>query len=264
MTQPRINEEVLSIDLGDFDDLYRVRRGKRILYLSIRAPSVIPYEDRTESGKILSHLRKLPKWDQDWQTLTVAKLGNETHCYENLFSPHRLRESELLVPSDKRFDIADLQFVDRVSDRVSLVSHNNIPSCVKIAKFSHELTYVKQEIWAYSVLIKCGLDNIAPRFYGYVYEDRPDRIVGFLMERLFGRYAVIADLKPCRHIVQQMHSVGLAHGDLNRYNFIVTSDGAKLVDFEASTFADEEARAQELKDLTGQLASTSPKGRYGT
>lgn len=85
-----MHEEVLSIDLGDSDDLYRIRRGKRIVYISIQALSIIPLQDKTESSKTLTHLRKVPKWDQDWQTLTVANRGYETLRSENLFLPHRL------------------------------------------------------------------------------------------------------------------------------------------------------------------------------
>lgn len=54
-----------------------------------------------------------------------------------------------------------------------------------------------------------------------------------------GRHADVGDLESCRKVVQQMHGLGVIHGDLNKYNFIVTENGTKLLDFEASRFADE-------------------------
>ena len=264
MTQPdKLHQEVLSVDLEDRDDLYRIRRGRRVVYISILAPSIIPREDKTNSHEVISNLRKLPEWNQDWQTLTVAKLGEEMRCSKNEFLPHRLRESERLVSCDKYFDIADLRLVDRISDRVSLVLQDNKLSCLKIARFSHELTYLRQEIWAYSILIEHGFTG-APEFYGYVYEEQRDRVIGFVMEKLCGRHAGVADLQSCHTLVQQIHFAGLIHGDLNKYNFIVTKQGAKLVDFEASTAQGKNAQIQELESLADRLASTSREGCYRT
>ncbi len=254
-------EEVLSIDLGDKDDLYRICRGKRVVYVSIQAPSIIPPQDKTESSKALTHMRKVPKWDQDWQTLTVAKRDDEMLCFENLFLPHRLPKNALLVPCHENFNIMNLQPVKRISHRVSLARQDRNLYCVKIARFNHELVYMKREVWAYKMLVKSGL-TIAPKFHGYVYEEHPDRIIGFLMEIIDGRHADVEDLEPCRKVVQQMHGLGLIHGDLNKYNFIVTENGVKLVDFEASEFADEGTREHELDGLAGYLASTLLNGCY--
>jgi len=263
MTYLESHEEVLSIDLEDENDLYRIRRGRRIVYVSVLAPSIITREDKTESCKILSNLRQIPEWYEDWQTLTVSKLGDEIRCYKNQFSPHRLRESELLVPCDKYFNVTDLKLVDRISDRVSLVMQEEKPCCLKIARFSHELTYLRQEIWAYSILIERRFTS-APEFYGYVYEEQTDRIIGFIMEELCGRYAGIADLQSCHTILRQMHDVGLVHGDVNKYNFIVTKRGTRLVDFEASRVQAGNAQIQELGSLANRLASTSREGCYRT
>ena len=48
ITQPdKLHQEVLSVDLEDRDDLYRIRRGRRIVYFSTLDPSIIPWEDKT-------------------------------------------------------------------------------------------------------------------------------------------------------------------------------------------------------------------------
>jgi|HubBroStandDraft_4_1064222.scaffolds.fasta_scaffold284244_2 hypothetical protein len=52
-------EEVLSLDLEDSDCLYRIRRGRRIVYVSIH-PDILPPADRTDSSRILARLRHLP------------------------------------------------------------------------------------------------------------------------------------------------------------------------------------------------------------
>lgn len=56
-------EEVLSLDLEEDDYLYRMRRGHRIVYVSVLHVDIVPPEHRTEGSRILSHLRLLPGWD---------------------------------------------------------------------------------------------------------------------------------------------------------------------------------------------------------
>jgi tRNA A-37 threonylcarbamoyl transferase component Bud32 len=56
------------------------------------------------------------------------------------------------------------------------------------------------------------------------------------MKELCGRHHNIGDLRTCEDTVEQLHGAGVVHGDLNKYNIIVTGDVAKLIDFEVSTF----------------------------
>lgn len=58
------------------------------------------------------------------------------------------------------------------------------------------------------------------------------RVVGFLLEKVEGRSASIQDFKRLRDSAGKFHELRRLYGDANRYNFLVTEDGVKLIDFE--------------------------------
>lgn len=70
-------------------------------------------------------------------------------------------------------------------------------------------------------------------------------------------------MRACEDTVEQLHGVGVVHGDLNKYNIIVSGDVAKLIDFEVSTFLEdghhEEAKIEVWK-LADKLLDTSEVG----
>jgi len=56
--------------------------------------------------------------------------------------------------------------------------------------------------------------------------------MGFLIEKIDGNNGEIGDLEACESIVKHLHSLGIVHGNLNKYNFIVGPTRMTLIDFE--------------------------------
>ncbi|KIW58793.1 hypothetical protein PV05_03290 [Exophiala xenobiotica] len=95
---------------------------------------------------------------------------------------------------------------------------------MKVARFQHELNYLRQELQGYYSLQLKGFTAI-PAFYGYVYEENQSRVIGSLMEYLCGHPAGPADWEECRELLQGIHRIGFIHEDINRYNWLKTASG---------------------------------------
>jgi Ser/Thr protein kinase RdoA (MazF antagonist) len=158
--------------------------------------------------------------------------------------------------------LLDLERRGRISDRVSRVVVYDRVCVLKIARFKHKLVALEREIRAYCALINHKF-TFAPEFIGYAYEEEEDRVIGFLMEEIHGRHLDIRDLRTCQSTVQQLHSIGIIHRDLNRHNIIITRDKARLIDFEALALQKEghhiEAR-NELQKLIENLLDSLDVG----
>lgn len=56
------------------------------------------------------------------------------------------------------------------------------------------------------------------------------------MEEIPIEYPGIEDLENCWETIRKLHSIGIIHGDVNRYTLLLTQNRtAKIIDFEAST-----------------------------
>ncbi|KAI9703536.1 MAG: hypothetical protein M1820_005840 [Bogoriella megaspora] len=85
--------------------------------------------------------------------------------------------------------------------------------------------------------------------------------MGILLQKEEGRSASTKDLHKCEAILQELHKLGIRHGDVNRYNFLTKEDGAMLLDFENSQEnADEESMREELRSLQADLSDESGRG----
>jgi hypothetical protein len=130
------------------------------------------------------------------------------------------------------------------------------PVIVKLARFPWETDYYDQETQASSWIE--GHD-IAPKFLGHVAEG--ERVAGFLLEKVHGRQAGRADLRPCQNALARLHALGILHGDVNRHDFLVQPSRAYLVDFETARKTDEQqALDSELESLEGHICSDSRRG----
>ncbi|KFY73187.1 hypothetical protein V499_06713 [Pseudogymnoascus sp. VKM F-103] len=255
-------EELLSLDLEDDDYLYRIRRGHRIVYVSVLHADIVPPEHRTEGSRILSHLRLLPGWDGEWRTLTARKRGGGVECTVNESEAHKLDGGAVSACAGPAYNILELERCGRIIESMARVLVGGTVCVVKIARFRHELEALQREVRVYGALRdrKFGL---CLGFIGYVYEEEKSRVVGFLMEELYGRHPDIGDLGACEDTVEQLHGVGVVHGDLNKYNIIISGNEAKLIDFEVSTFLEgghHEKAKDELRQLAHQLLDTSEVG----
>ncbi|AEO64115.1 8f74d80c-9d20-4583-b429-502a4e2bdbf8 [Thermothielavioides terrestris] len=258
-------DTLLSLDLGFDDCLYRIRRVSgtvnRVLYVTVTNLAIIPEEKRTYGPSVIKELSKLKEWNGDWKTLTVHMDGDRIWCETNAFLPHTVPKKHLLdiYPT---YDLFSLELRRPVTHRVFEVSHEGRSCYLKIARFPHELRYLTRELDAYHALALADT-GLAPKLLGYVFEETPDRVVGFLVESLEGRAAGVGDLESCREALHKLHRV-LLHGDLCKYNIIITPDGPKFIDFEMSTPAADATGAlleEENEKLESQLADESGTGR---
>lgn len=126
----------------------------------------------------------------------------------------------------------------------------------KIARFEWEVPGIEQETRAYQLLEGRGL---APRFLAHVHEN--GRIMGFLLEKVQGRPASLQDLDACKTALGKLYELGLVHGDVNKYNFLVTEEEVTLIDFEHSREnASPEAVSKELEQLRVKIVDESGRG----
>lgn len=144
------------------------------------------------------------------------------------------------------------------------ISHSILPIAfrspatiiAKIARFKWEIPRIERETSAYQLLEGSGL---TPRFLGHIHEN--GRIMGFLLEKIEGCSASIQDLGICESALGKLHGLGFLHGDANRYNFIVTEEGVKLVDFERlQENASPGAMDKELESVRLELIEDSGRG----
>ncbi|PGG98667.1 hypothetical protein AJ80_09504 [Polytolypa hystricis UAMH7299] len=263
-------DTLLSLDLGFNDCLYRIRRdeknAKRVIYIVIKDLTIIPEEYRTCGPDVIRELSKLKEWYNTWNTLTVRKDGNgNIESKRDEFKPHALLEQHIVGPYNF-FDILELRILQSLKTRVFRVEHQGRPCFLKIARFGFELDWLAREIKAYHTLSRHN-STLAPALLGYAFEG-PHRVIGFIFEEVTGRRPDITDLGTCKTALQQLHSLNIIHGDINRDNIFITSNGAKFIDFEESSIGPigsvegwDKRKAEEILGLVEKLKDNSGKGR---
>jgi len=262
-------DTVLSLDIGLHDCLYRIRRENdgisRVIYVKVADLDIIPEERRTYGPSILGELSTLKGWNGAWDTLTICKNRDEIQCCFDAFRPHSLQEAQ--TPGDyDRFNVLNIHVLESVKDRVFRVASRSGPCFLKIARFSHELPWLAQEIAVYHILTTTKT-SLAPKLLGYAFEERGKRVIGFLFEEVTGRVPRVEDLEVCEKGLQQLHDLDIIHGDINKYNMFITDDGVKFIDFEDSHVgptAEDNLKAEEMRSLKDKLLDDSGKGRPWT
>jgi hypothetical protein len=233
------------------------------VYVSVLDGDIVPPGCRTDGDRVLSKLRKIPKWEEQWKTLTVRRGNRGIESSPDEFLPHGLDLAQLNIPSALFLNVLDLTMVSRISDRISRVKYKGETWILKVARFKHEIPALQQEVSIYSTLTSTDF-RLAPKFIGFVYEEIKARTVGFLMEEILGQPPDIRNLKDCEETVRLLHTCGIVHGDLNRYNFLMTEQGAKIFDFEVSTAhggVDPTVAEEEIEALATRLEDESGIGK---
>lgn len=135
----------------------------------------------------------------------------------------------------------------------------NTTFIVKIARFEWEIPRLSQETSIYKQLQ--DISDLAPRFLGHVHDH--GRVIGLILEKIEGREAGIEDFVGCQAALKRLHDIGIVHGDVNRYNFVVRGDGTvRLIDFESS-WLEKGATAimrAEMESLGEQLVEETGRG----
>lgn len=252
---------ILSMEVDDDDaweSEYRVRIGNQVKYLVI-SPGTF---DRDTLSLPLPSLPPLPH-NEEW---TVANISRDKTSGDLKTSiSNRTLAGVKCQWHHTKVDCLELERSEQLTAMAfQAVSHSILPITLpspatviaKIARFEWELPRIEQETRAYQLLEGHGL---APRFLAHVHEN--GRIMGFLLEKIEGRSASIQDLSACETALGKLHELGLVHGDVNRYNFLVTEEGVKLIDFETlRENASPESMRKELENLRTELVDESGRG----
>lgn len=110
---------------------------------------------------------------------------------------------------------------------------------MKDCYFQWLLKYMEREIRAYCTLLSQNCPLI-PRLSAFVYERTEDEFIGFVCEELEGRTAGPEDYDECKKSLTQLHTYGVIHGDINRFNIIITANGPRFIDLEKAIFRKDE------------------------
>ncbi|KAF8801441.1 hypothetical protein BYT27DRAFT_7147422 [Phlegmacium glaucopus] len=244
--------EVLSMDVDEDNQVvseYRIRFGDQIKYILVD-PKTFHEDILTFPPDLIDHLPELP--DGDWTRVRIfRKSGNLVVEPSN--TPLK---GVTTCWHDNMVDVRSLVMEERSSARVRVVKYNSMSVIAKIARFEFEVPSVEAETAIYQTI---DGHDIGPVFIGHLVEH--GRVMGFLLEKIDGHHGEIGDLEACQSIVKRLHSLGIVHGDLNKYNFIVGPTRTTLIDFErAVKNGSKEAMQKEFAGLTEQLTEETGRG----
>ena len=247
-----IKPKVLSMDADPSNQVaseYRILIGDQIKYI-ILDPGTLDGEILSFPPDLFNHLPQLPPGD--WTRAHIFRQPRRI-----IVEPSNVTLKGVTTRWHQNVvDIRSLLVEKRLSMRVNVVKYHSKSVVAKIARFEFEVPQVETETAIYRVIDGHG---IGPTFLGHLIEH--NRVIGFLIERMDGHYAGIADLGTCQDAVERLHSLGIVHGDLNRHNFIVSPSGATLIDFEnAGMNGSQDAMQKEFTQLTEQLTEESGRG----
>jgi hypothetical protein len=254
---PKSKIEILSQLIDDEMGTYRVRARHRVHYLTI--PTNVFDEDTMCRPHLL--IPKLPDFpDADWTTMRISRGANRllrsTISYDPLPTIQRAWHPQTI-------EVLSLTQLKRHRSNVHEVLYKGHPAISKIACFEWDIRRIENETWAYSIISQHqhpGESAIAPNVLGHLTEN--GRVIGFLLEKIDGKFASIDDLPKCEKALRRLHGLGLVHGDVNRYNFIVDRpDGhVRIVDFEHAEVFDKRKAYVELESLASELVEESGRG----
>ncbi|KAJ5577408.1 uncharacterized protein N7459_006372 [Penicillium hispanicum] len=252
---------VLSMEVDEDDEFeseYRLRIGNQVRYLNI-SPKTF---DRDTLSFPIQALPSLP-WYDEWTVAHISRdetsgelttslstrtlAGVKRQWHQTLVDCLELKRTKLLTA---------MTFEAVSHPTLPLVSPSPATTIAKIARFEWEIPRIERETRAYQLLEGSGL---TPRFLGHIHES--GRIMGFLLEKIEGRPASIQDLGACEAALKKLHELGFLHGDVNRYNFLVTEEGVKILDFERlQENVSLESMHKELESVRVELTEESGRG----
>lgn len=265
--------KLLSLDMGTHDCFYRFRRdfgdASSVVYVYLQDLDIIAEDRQTYGPDVIQDLRdKVDVWDQQWTTLTVFRDGGKVQYKQDQWEPHFLPKG-VASGALPRLNVLTLDIQHSFKNRVFLVHLNMERQILKICPFRFELPYFTQEMKVYRMLAERGC-NLVPRLSAYVYERSEEQIIGFTCEELHGRVAGPDDYDDCRRSLAKLHTYGIIHGDLNKFNIMITEDGPRFFDLEKSILdtdgdvsKDDFSRRQqeELEGLSKALCDEEGWGR---
>lgn len=232
--------------------------NKHVKYVTVE-PGALPKDDRTFAPALIPALPPFPPGG--WNMGHITKHANGKGL---IFS--RIQRADLpgvrRIWHATRIDHLEFREIDRLRQNLHKVSHPSFdqPVLIKFAEFPWQIPYFEAETRAYEWIHGHG---IGPRFLGHLVEE--DRVIGFIMEYIDNaRAAGPEDLDTCQKALRQLHNIGSKHGDINKYNFLVTGTRTVLVDFETcERCASHSELAEEYRRLEDSLRDPSFRGGVG-
>lgn len=262
-TVPKSEIAILCQSIDDEIAHYRVRARDRVHYLEINTAIfdlttlMIPYE-------LIPHLPDVPRGT--WTTMHI-KSRRQDGTLETEITNESLPGVEKLW-HDQRIDTLKLPKIKWMGEGIYETLYQGVPTIMKLANFKWRIPDIHRETYVYSVLDQYqkanpGKRRVTPKFLGHVSEH--GRIIGFLLEKLEGRSAGIDDREACEEILHSLHDMGVLHGDINRYNFLVNDEypqRSHIVDLAEAKWATEEGVQIELAALQSQLEEETGRGLH--
>lgn len=251
--------ELLQAEVDEHDESYfrLLVDDVSIKYLTIET-GIFSVEDMCFGPVLATILPEFPTGD--WNDGLVAKGAHG--------EPHFARVNLTQFPSVQNtwhgtyVDFLELSIKQRLHTGIYEVKHPMFDHLVvvKFARFHWEIQYLENETTAYEWL---SGHNIGPRFLGHLTEN--GRVIGFLMERITdARHATIEDTETCRTALSRLHDLGIRHGDVNRFNFLIRNSQAILMDFDTTRKCeDRDLLLQEFESLTASFEDLSARGGGG-
>lgn len=229
--------------------------SKWVKYVTI-APALYTVEDMCFAPSLIPLLPPFPAGD--WNDGYIAQ-NPETRL------PYFARATKTQLPGisnpwhSTHLDHLDLVYGEKVRSGVYKATTPSIPFAVvaKFARFAWEIDALENENAAYQWIE--GKD-IGPKFLGHLVEE--GRIIGFVMERIdTARHATPDDLALCQTKLSHLHRLGIIHGDVNKFNFLIADGHVIIVDFECARKCEDPSSFEtELRSLAEQLSDTSGRG----
>ncbi|KAI1366226.1 hypothetical protein F5Y08DRAFT_301605 [Xylaria arbuscula] len=252
--------EILSQEIMEDEAIYRIRAAKRVHYLIItRHPDSVFDEDTLCQPCLL--VPKLPPFpDGDWTKMQLYKgAGGDI---ESTISYEALDQIQSTWHS-RYIDVLELRRLASYNARVEQVAFEGVTALSKLAIFEWWIPQIERETIIYEMIAKdssTAQPPIAPTFLGHLTEQ--GRTIGFLMEKIEGEPASLHNLSECETVLRRLHGMGIIHGDVNRYNFIVerSTGHIKMIDFEHAEPYDEGKAQLEINELRAQLSEETGRG----
>jgi predicted Ser/Thr protein kinase len=233
------------------ESLYRFRKGSYVLYITLAANCRL-LDDPGDYGFPPAIRRLLPPTiDTTHNHATITSSGTVTFSHQAFKGITTLWHSNTI-------DITTLPVVREIKANVFKVQYNGDLAIAKFARFEFEIQFIEAETAAYYSIER---EDIAPKFLGHLFEN--GRGVGMLLEYIDGRRPAKEDLNACTSVLDQLHCLGMIHGDINRDNFVVKMRKAILLDFENCRRGTEEERKKEVEVLKNEFLNDSRRGAPG-
>jgi hypothetical protein len=256
---PNLDIEVLNQHIDEDNGVYRIRAGQKVHYLHI-STTVFDESTMCRPYLLIPQLPNLPA--TDWTTMCISPGTNG--ALESTISFDRLPAIRQIW-HPKTVDVLSFRKTKMYRSAIHEVLYQGQKAISKIACFEWDIQCMDNETRAYSIINKYqqqhpSAAHIAPEFLAHLTEN--GRVIGMLLEKVEGDAASIDDLPKCREALCNLHGMGLVHGDVNRFNFMVdrAKDRVCLLDFESVEAFNEEMAKLEIESLSSELPDRTGRG----